>query len=172
MGRRSNAVDHLAVAAENGFNPLTTGLNVIIADGLKGSDYREIEINAKHVRTAKIGTVIADSDIIISINHFKGHELAGFGGALKNLAMGCGSRGGKLEMHSSSKPVIEEDNCTSCGLCKKNCAHDAISFNMNKKAEIDYSKCTGCSQCVAMCMYNAASADWNEAFETVSEKIA
>lgn len=171
-GMRSNAVNHLAAAAENGFNPISTGLNVIIADGLKGSDYGEVEINGKHVVAAKIGKAVYDSDIIISVNHFKGHEEAGFGGALKNLGMGCGSRGGKLEMHSSSKPVIEENNCKSCGICSKNCAHDAISFNKNKKAAIDYSKCTGCGQCIAMCMYNSASLDWNEASEILCEKIA
>lgn len=172
VGRRANAVNHLAAASENGFNPLATGLSVIIADGLKGSDYTEVPINAKHFRAAKIGTVIADADIIISMNHFKGHELAGFGGALKNLAMGCGSRGGKLEMHSSSKPEISEEACVSCGICKKNCSSDAITFNNNKKAQIDISKCTGCGQCIAMCMYGAVNCNWNEAFEIASEKIA
>jgi uncharacterized Fe-S center protein len=147
-------------------------MNVIIADGLKGSDYGEVEINGKHVKAAKIGKAVFDSDIVISVNHFKGHEEAGFGGVLKNLGMGCGSRGGKLEMHSSSKPVIVGRNCKSCGICGKNCANDAISFNKDKKAVIDYSKCTGCGQCIAMCMYSGASLDWNEASEVLCEKIA
>ncbi|MCX7749920.1 MAG: DUF362 domain-containing protein [Clostridia bacterium] len=172
MGKRSNAVQHLYAASENGFNMLSTGVNVIIADGLKGSDYKEIPVNGKHVKAAKIGTVIADSDIIISINHFKGHEMTGFGGALKNLGMGCGSRGGKLEMHSASKPQISKDLCTQCGLCKKNCAHDAIFFDSDKKAKIDDAKCTGCGQCIAMCMYGAATLKWDEDFSVITEKIA
>jgi uncharacterized protein len=171
-GRRSNAVDHLEAAYENGFNPLTVGCHVMIADGLKGTDYREVEINLKHCKTAKIGTVIADADIVISMNHFKGHEMTGFGGALKNLGMGSGSRGGKLEMHSASKPKIVEKNCVSCGQCIKNCAQDAIEFNENRKAVIDYDKCVGCGQCVAVCQFDAAQVIWNEGADTANEKIA
>lgn len=171
-GRRSNAVDHLQAAAENGFNIIATGCHVIIADGLKGTDYREIEINQKHCKTAKIGTAIADADIIISMNHFKGHEMTGFGGALKNLGMGSGSRGGKLEMHSASKPIIVKDNCISCGQCVKNCAHGAVKFNSDKKAEINYDICVGCGQCVAVCKFDSAQVKWNEAADTANEKIA
>jgi uncharacterized Fe-S center protein len=171
-GRRSNAVDHLQAAMENGFNPLAVGCNVIIADGLKGTDYKEIKIDMKHCKTAKIGTAIADADIIISMNHFKGHEMTGFGGALKNLGMGSGSRGGKLEMHSASQPVIELENCKGCKLCSKNCAQDAIIFNEDNRAVIDYSKCVGCGQCVAVCQFDSAQVDWNESADTANEKIA
>ena len=107
-GRRSNAVDHLRAAEENGFTWTSTGANIIIADGLRGTEFREIEINQKHCRTAKISSAIADADIVISMSHFKGHELTGFGGALKNIGMGSGSRGGKLEMHSTSQPAIKK----------------------------------------------------------------
>lgn len=171
-GRRANAVDHLEAATENGFNPLSTGCNVIIADGIKGTDFREIEINQKHCKTAKIGSAIADADIIISMNHFKGHEMTGFGGALKNLGMGSGSRGGKLEMHSASQPVIKKDSCVGCGLCIKACAQDAIHYDSDKCAEIDYEKCVGCGQCVAVCQFNAARVLWDEAADTANEKIA
>ncbi len=171
-GRRSNAIDHLDAASENGFNKLTVGCNIIIADGLKGTDYREIEINQKYCKTAKIGTAICDSDIIISMSHFKGHEMTGFGGALKNLGMGSGSRGGKLEMHSASQPKIEKENCTGCRQCIKNCAQGAISLDENKKASIDYEKCVGCGQCVAECMFDAAQIIWNESAVTANEKIA
>lgn len=171
-GRRANAVDHLNSAFENGFNPLAVGCNVIIADGLKGTEYREIEINSKHCKTAKIGSAIADADIIISMNHFKGHEMTGFGGALKNLGMGSGSRGGKLEMHSASQPRIKENNCKSCTQCIKSCSQKAIEFGENQKAAIDYSKCIGCGQCVAVCQFNAAQVIWNESADTANEKIA
>ena len=171
-GRRSNAIDHLETAAENGFTPMTVGCSVIIADGLKGTDFREIEINQKHCSTAKIGTAIADADIIISMNHFKGHEMTGFGGALKNLGMGSGSRGGKLEMHSASQPKINLENCISCGQCIKSCAQSAISFNKDKKAVIDYEKCVGCGQCIAVCQYDACGVVWNESADISNEKIA
>ena len=172
VGRRSNAVDHLRAAEENGFTWTSVGCNIVIADGLKGTDYREIEINQKHCRTAKIGSAIADADIIISMNHFKGHELTGFGGALKNLGMGSGSRGGKLEMHSASKPVMHKNNCVSCGICVRHCSQKAIKFDAEKKAEINYELCIGCGQCVAMCQYNAAQVVWNESADSANEKIA
>lgn len=160
-GGRSNAVDHLKAAMENGFNPISADCNVIIADGLKGTDYREIEIDGKYCKAPKIGAAIADADIVISMNHFKGHEQAGFGGALKNLGMGSASVGGKLELHSASQPKINTDNCIGCNICVKHCAHDAIHLN-NRKAEIDYTKCVGCGQCVALCQHEAAVvADWD-----------
>lgn len=110
-GRRSNAVDHLQSAMENGFNPISAQCQVIIADGLKGTDYREIPVDGEYCPAPKIGTAIADADIIISMNHFKGHEQAGFGGALKNLGIGCASVGGKLELHASSQPKVATENC-------------------------------------------------------------
>jgi len=168
-GRRSNGVDHLASAMENGFNPMATGCNVVIADGIKGTEYREIEINQKHCKTAKIGSAIADADILISLTHFKGHEMGGFGGCIKNIGMGSGSIGGKLEMHSSSSPRIAEENCTACRVCEKNCAHDAIHV-ANKKATIDYDKCVGCGQCIAVCVYGAAQPQFDAT--NMQEKMA
>jgi len=169
-GRRSNAVDHLQSAMENGFNPIAVGCNVVIADGLKGTDSREIVINQKHCKTAKIATAIADADVVISMNHFKGHEMAGFGGCLKNIGMGCGSVGGKLEMHSNSKPVVNWVNCTACRVCEKNCAHDAIHVNEKKVAEIDYDKCVGCGQCIAVCQFDAVQVHWEAT--RMQEKMA
>jgi uncharacterized Fe-S center protein len=171
-GNRANAVDHLQSAMENGFNRIAVGCDVIIADGLTGGDCVEIPIDGVHCTTAKIGAAIAKADIVVSINHFKGHEMTGFGGALKNLGMGSGSQGGKLEMHSASQPVIKEENCVACGACIKNCAQRAITLNENKKAQIDYDLCVGCGQCVAVCKYNAARVVWDDATETVGEKIS
>jgi len=171
FGKRANAIDHLNTAMLNGFNRIAAGCDVIIADGLKGTEYREIKIKAKHCPAPKIASAIADSDIILSLNHFKGHEMTGFGGALKNLGMGCGSRNGKMEMHSTSKPKIKLNNCVGCGVCIKNCSQGAIHFNNNKKAEIDYQKCIGCGQCVAVCQYSAAVVGFDASGATVQEKM-
>jgi len=168
-GRRANAVDHLDTAMINGYNPMAVGCQIIIADGLKGTDYKEIEINQKHCKTAKIASAIAYSDVLISMNHFKGHEMAGFGGALKNIGMGSGSIGGKLEMHSDSKPVVNTDNCVGCGVCTENCSQEAITLNADNIATIDYAKCIGCGQCIAVCQYDAAQAQFNSA--TAQEKM-
>jgi uncharacterized Fe-S center protein len=170
-GGRSNAVDHLQSAMENGFNPMATHCNVIIADGVKGTEYREISIDGEYCKAPKIGSAIADADIFISMNHFKGHEQAGFGGALKNIGMGSASVGGKLEMHSNSQPKIIQKNCKACGICVKYCAHSAIKIE-NRCAVIDFSKCVGCGQCVALCQYNSAVLGEWDTSENLNYKIA
>jgi len=171
-GQRSNAVDHLKSAMENGFNPISAGCNVIIADGLKGTECIGIPIDGEYCKAPKIGAAVAEADIIISMNHFKGHEQAGFGGALKNLGMGAASVAGKLELHSNSQPKIDRDNCVGCGVCTSHCAHYAISLDMQHKAVINYDKCVGCGQCVALCQHDAAIlAAWDTS-ERLNCKIA
>ncbi|MFR3793846.1 MAG: DUF362 domain-containing protein [Barnesiella sp.] len=171
-GRRANAVDHLQSAMENGYNPISAQCQVIIADGLKGTEYREVEINGEYCKAPKIGSAIADADIVISMNHFKGHEQAGFGGALKNLGMGSASVGGKLELHCASQPQVIDTHCKGCNVCVKHCAHDAIHLNENRIATIDYEKCVGCGQCVALCQYDAAVMGDSDTSERLNYKIA
>lgn len=165
-GSRDNAVDHIHTAMVNGFNPIAVGCDVIIADGLRGKDERIINVDGEFCPEPKIGAAIADADIVISMNHFKGHEMAGFGGAIKNLGMGSGSVAGKQDMHSTAQPKIETDKCIGCKICEKNCNHGAVhvvesvetTANGRKKhlAVINYDKCVGCGQCVALCKSEAA----------------
>ncbi|MCQ2334624.1 MAG: DUF362 domain-containing protein [Paludibacteraceae bacterium] len=149
-GSRSNAVDHLHTAMVNGFNLIATGCDVVIADGLRGKDERAIDVNGEFCKAPLIGAAIAEADIVVSMTHFKGHEMAGFGGTIKNLGMGSGSVAGKQEMHSTAQPKVELEKCIGCKICEKNCAHEAIKV-VDKKAVIDYNKCLGCGQCVALC---------------------
>ena len=171
-GGRSNAVDHLQTAMENGFNPISVQCDIIIGDGLKGTDYRAVPLDGEYCKAPKIGTAVVDADILISMNHFKGHEQAGFGGALKNIGMGSASVGGKLDLHSSSQPVINRKNCTGCRICEKYCAHDAIHVGKDRIASIDKDKCVGCGQCIALCQYDAAATGWDESIELLNRKIA
>jgi len=171
-GGRSNAVDHLESAMANGFNPISARCQVIIADGLKGTDYREIPIDGEYCKAPKIGTAVADADVIISMTHFKGHEQTGFGGTFKNLGMGAAAVPGKMELHSASKPLINKNNCTSCNICVRQCAHDAVHLNDQRKADIDYDKCVGCGQCVAVCQYDAAQVGADDTSERLNCKIA
>ncbi len=155
VGRRKNALDHMDAAYENGFSPFSTGCHVIIADGLKGTDDVEVPVEGgQYVTTAKIGRAIMDADVFISLSHFKGHESTGFGGAIKNIGMGCGSRRGKMEQHNSGKPTVDQELCRGCHVCAKNCAHGAISFTDNK-ASIDHNKCVGCGRCIGACNFDA-----------------
>lgn len=172
VGGRKNALDHLDSAYENGFSQLTTGCQIIIADGLKGTDEALVPVlNGEYVKEAKIGHAIMDADIIISLNHFKLHEMTGFGGALKNIGMGCGSRAGKMEMHSSGKPYVDEEYCIGCGSCKKNCAHGAITIE-NRKAHINHSKCVGCGRCIGACPVDAVMPASDESNDILNKKIA
>lgn len=172
VGRRKNALDHIEAAYENGFSPFSTGCQVIIADGIKGTDEALVPINLEYIKEAKIGQALVDADVIISLTHFKGHECTGFGGALKNLGMGGGSRAGKMEMHSAGKPAINPQKCKSCGACLRNCAHSAISFDDNNKACIDKSKCVGCGRCIGACNFNAVRSMNDESNDILNAKIA
>ena len=155
VGRRKEALEHMDSAYENGFSPFSTGCHVIIADGLKGTDEVLIPVEGgEYVKEAKIGRAVMDADVFISLSHFKGHEEAGFGGALKNIGMGCGSRAGKMEQHSAGKPHVKQKRCVGCQVCAKICAHDAISFE-DKKATINHDKCVGCGRCIGICNFDA-----------------
>lgn len=172
VGGRKNALDHIESAYVNGYNPFCTGCHIIIGDGLKGTDEAIVPIDGKHVKEAKIGKAIMDADIIISMNHFKGHESTGFGGALKNIGMGCGSRAGKMEQHSSGKPFVSSEECKSCGQCMKICAHNALAFDADHHAFIDETKCVGCGRCIGICHFDAIHSRWDEANDVLNEKIA
>ncbi len=172
VGGRKNGLDHLDTAMLNGFNPMTTGCQVIIADGIKGNDEVEVPVEGgEYVKNAKIGRAVMDADVFISLTHFKGHESAGFGGALKNIGMGCGSRAGKMEQHNAGKPHVVQKHCVGCKMCTKICAHDAISVQ-DRKAAIDHSKCVGCGRCIAVCARNAITVNFDESHTNLSRKIS
>lgn len=172
VGGRKNALDHIDAAYLNGFTPFSTGCHVIIADGIKGTDEAYVDIDKEYVKTAKIGRAIMDADIVISLSHFKGHEGAGFGGAIKNIGMGCGSRAGKMEMHSSGKPMVIPEHCKKCKQCIKICAHGAISYNEEGKAQIDHTKCVGCGRCIGICNFDAIKSPNDEAADILNKKMA
>lgn len=171
VGSRKNALDHMETAYVNGFSPYQTGCHVIIGDGLKGTSETLVPINGEYVKEAKIGQAIMDADVFISLTHFKGHEMAGFGGALKNIGMGCGSRAGKMEQHCDGKPNVIHDLCIGCGACIKICAHNAPVID-NKKATIDHDKCVGCGRCLAVCPKDAIVSDFGASVEILNKKMA
>ena len=171
VGARKNALDHLEIAYEHGFNPFSLGCHVLIGDGLKGTDEVAVPIPGEYVKNALIGREIVDADIVISLTHFKGHEGTGFGGALKNLGMGCGSSAGKAEMHETENPAVNGAACVGCGVCARNCAHDAIHV-VEKKANIDYAKCKGCGRCIGVCPTKAMRPGQEKGCEMLSRRVA
>ena len=152
-GKRKNALEHLECAWENGFTPLTVGCPILIGDGLKGTDDIAVPVKGgQYVKEAKIGRAIMDADVFISLTHFKGHELTGFGGAIKNIGMGCGSRAGKKEQHSNGKARISQHKCRGCLRCLKECANKALVFDtVRKKMTVNKENCVGCGRCLGSC---------------------
>ncbi|MCI5530557.1 MAG: DUF362 domain-containing protein [Blautia sp.] len=172
VGGRKNALDHIDTAYTNGFSPFSTGCHVLIGDGLKGTDEVYVPVEGgEYIKEAKIGRAIMDADVFISLTHFKGHEATGFGGTLKNIGMGCGSRAGKMEMHSAGKPHIDRDLCIGCHRCEKICAHGAPFFT-DKKANIDHDKCVGCGRCIGVCPKDAVLPASDESNDVLNCKIA
>lgn len=172
IGGRKNALDHLNSAYLNGFTPYATGCQILIGDGLKGTDETLVPVQGgQYVKEAKIGQAIMDADILISLTHFKGHESTGFGGTLKNIGMGCGSRAGKMEQHSAGKPTVNPDKCIGCGTCARWCAHDAAVVT-DGKAFIDHKKCVGCGRCLGHCPADAIEAASDESNDILNCKIA
>lgn len=170
FGSRSNAIDHLQTAIENGFAYAVVDAPLIIADGLAGKDYINVEINRKHFKVVKISSAAYHADAIIALTHFTGHEMAGFGGVLKNLGMGLGSRSGKQNMHSDVLPSVNSDKCTGCGRCSEWCPAEAIRIK-GKVSHIDEKKCIGCGECTVTCPVHAIAVNWKTEPDAIQEKI-
>ena len=171
-GSRKNALEHLTCAEMNGFNSITTGCHVIIADGLRGTDEVEVPIrNGEYLKTALIGEAVMDADVFISLTHFKGHEAAGFGGAIKNIGMGCGSRAGKMQQHNDGKPHVIEEKCRKCHRCARECGSDAIDYERGV-AHINQDICKGCGRCIGACAFDAIENDNANANEVLGCKMA
>lgn len=170
-GARSDAVSHLVVAAEHGFSQTKIGVPVVIADGLRGTSFEPIEVNGTHFKEVKIATEIANADSMIVVTHSKGHLLVGYGGALKNLGMGCGAKVGKYEMHAGTNPEVNAKACVKCGQCIVACPAEALSF-VKEVITVDTERCVGCGQCVAACDYGCLNIPWSQPSMSVQERVA
>lgn len=168
-GRRLNSPDHLKVAAEHGFTREAMGVEIIIPDEAREEDTAVIQINQKFIKSAKIASIFTNAGALIAISHFKGHILTSFGGAIKNIGMGCATRAGKLAQHCDVSPVVYADKCIGCAECQKVCPVGAIQIK-NKKSVINTVKCIGCASCMAACPTGAMFIDFG-AGDKVQEKM-
>lgn len=169
VGSRSHGVEHIQCANFNGFQ--FDKIPIIIADGIFGNNYEEVNIlNSKHGQTVYIGKEIYDSDFLVCISHFKGHELSCFGGAIKNLGMGCASKKGKIRQHSDLGVFVNDEKCTGCGTCKKWCINHAPMI-INKKMHIDKDRCINCGNCIVPCPSNAIDVNWSDDIPSFQEKM-
>lgn len=171
-GKRSNGVDHLELAFRNGFSYDCVNAPLVIADGIRSHSVMEIPAGPKHFKTIKIGSAIHEADCLITMNHFKGHLVTSFGGAIKNLSMGCASRATKQRMHADIKPALKKnDVCTGCGECVRICPVAAIEIKQSK-ASFDWKRCIGCAECLSACPEGAIRIEWNGSSQSVQEKMA
>ncbi|MDR3271828.1 MAG: DUF362 domain-containing protein [Peptococcaceae bacterium] len=168
-GSRSNAVDHLTTAVLNGFDYAIAGAPLIIADGLNGKDALSVPVDLKHFKEVKIGSAVCHADALIAVTHFKGHEMTGFGGTLKNIGMGCGSRAGKQQQHSGVLPVIDQQLCKACHKCAQWCPAQAVI--VETKARIQQDQCIGCGECTVTCPHGAIAVNWKSDPDAFQEKI-
>ena len=173
-GSRKNALEHLYCAWENGFTPLTVGCPVIIGDGLKGTDDVDVPVEGgEYVKAAKIGRAVMDADVFISLTHFKGHESTGFGGTIKNIGMGCGSRAGKTEQHSNGQPTINPEACRGCRRCQRECANGGLEFDeAARRMRVNTKNCVGCGRCLGACNFDAISFGDNAALTELNCRMA
>jgi len=165
-GQRQNAIDHINCAIANGFSYSAVGAPIIIADGLISRDSVVVPLEGtKHFESVRIASAAIDADVMIVISHVKGHSLAGFGGAIKNLGMGLGSRSAKQRIHSGIKPTVTASNCTACARCVDWCQPECITMEQGstgaRYAHIDHEHCTGCGECLTACAYGAIAINWD-----------
>jgi uncharacterized Fe-S center protein len=169
-GTRSDAVNHLTTAIQNGFAFSVVDAPLVIADGLRGKTEMAVPVAGKHFSEAFIGTEIVRADALVSVAHFKGHELSGFGGAIKNVGMGCASRKGKMAQHSSVSPKVDVETCVACGDCAERCAQAAIEVGADC-AQIHPERCVGCGECILICPNGAIKIQWNQSVPVFLESM-
>lgn len=167
---RYNAVCHLETAGFNGFNQSMVNAPIIVADGLRGLDYRLVKA-ADGLETVKVGSAIYDADKLVVVTHFKGHDDVGFGGIIKNLGMGAIARSGKQKIHSHVKPVIDRSLCNGCGLCEKNCPQSAITSKGTSENTIDLQRCDNCGNCLVVCPCQAIPIQWERDDLDIQRKL-
>ncbi len=171
-GSRSNAIDNIITAYENGFGYGTVGAPVIVADGLRGDDFVRVKIDGKYFKSVKIASGIHYANVLIAFSHFKGHEATGFGATIKNISMGCAAPSGKQNMHSDVKPKVKKKKCVGCGTCVEKCPVGAIEIRTDNKARIDSDKCIGCAECTIVCPSEAIGVNWKSDLNVFQEKMA
>jgi uncharacterized Fe-S center protein len=147
--QRSNAYDHMLTAQTNGF-----GMSpFIVADGLRGENYKTVKTEGI-LEQVEVCGAIAEADAMIVVTHNKGHELTGFGGAIKNLGMGCTSQAGKLRQHRTVDLEIDESKCVGCGKCREVCGRHLPEIIGDKAKNIS-PKCNRCPFCSNSCPQGA-----------------
>ena len=169
-GKRTNSSEHLELAREHGFTKDACRAEIVIPDDSKKENVMDVKIDGDYIEIARVVTQFLKADALVGIAHFKGHIMTGFGGALKNIGMGCASREGKLAQHSDIAPIVDLDKCEQCGKCTQLCPSEAIYLRGNR-VYIDPAKCIGCATCIAVCEQGAIEVNWEAGGSNIQEKM-
>jgi len=170
-GRRRHAVGHLELALENGWSYATVAAPLIIGDGIGSRDVVTMPVEGRHFSEVRYASAVHHADALLCISKAKGHLAVGFGGALKNISMGLGSRAMKQAMHAAVRPELRDESvCDACGDCVDICPEDAVCLDQGV-AHFDLDACVGCAECIAICSSHAIKIQWNGQSETIQEKM-
>lgn len=170
-GQRSDAITHILHAYKHGFTYQKVVAPFIMADGLLGNAEIEVKIPGILYKKVNIARDAVLADAMVVLSHPTGHIVTGIGATIKNLGMGLSSRKGKLQQHSSIKPLIKPENCTFCGECIKWCPVEAI-IEKDNKAFIQSNICIGCGECLTVCKFNAVKFNWGVQSEDLQKRMA
>ena len=171
-GMRHDAIANLQAAAYNGFTMESLGAPVIVADGLCGTDFVPVTVAGQFVKEAKIAGTVHHATAMLVVSHFKGHMLFSFGGALKNIGMGCATSAGKQTLHSDVIPKVDRGKCVGDSICVRHCPEGCIALDADNKAVIDQPRCIGCGECVVVCPSCAIPVNWRTASDRLQGKTA
>ena len=167
-GDRASTADHLKAAADHGFTAIAP-VDIMDAEG----EVRLPVEGGRHLKYDIVGSHFPEYDFVVVLSHFKGHAMGGFGGAIKNLAMGCAPQAGKIDQHGRN--VVIYPKCIGCGQCVPLCPRSALSLEKAEKgrhAVIDKERCIGCYECVTACKQGAIGVDTPNEYSDFAERMA
>ena len=158
-GGRFTASAYLETAAFNGFTQQTVGAPIIIADGEKGFTGERFPVRRRiggcGLGEVEVASALLEADMVLVVSHAKGHLLSGFGGALKNLAMGCTTKRTKAKQHEAHGVVLDSSKCSRCLECVKACPYQALEETPEGPPKRLASKCFYCLTCLFNCPSDA-----------------